>query len=172
MEIKEVFEGIDNFLNQFVLFKAIKFFLGFYIILMFVTIVLALIRMINKYAYLNTLLEGQEFKDVKSGVFQSRWGELMKLIEGENEAGWKAGVLDASLMLDEVLGTIGYAGDTLGQKLENILPEQLENLEKIKKANNVKNEIVNNKDFSISKEDARELVKIFEDALRFFEAID
>jgi hypothetical protein len=75
-------------------------------------------------------------------------------------------------MLNEVLEIIGYEGETLGKKLSNLIPEQLENLETIKQANEVKNEIVKNSEYKITKEEAEKLVNTFGDALKFFEAVN
>jgi hypothetical protein len=172
MEVLVALEDFNKFLNQFFWFKALKFLLGFYLIIMVLTIGLALTRMIKRYAYLNILLEGQEFKNVKPGIFQTRWDNLLNLINTENPDNWKAAVLESSVMLNEVLEIIGYEGETLGKKLSNLIPEQLENLETIKQANEVKNEIVKNSEYKITKEEAEKLVDTFGDALKFFEAVN
>lgn len=172
MDILGFLDDFNNFLDQFFWFRTFKFVLGLYLIIMVATLVLILIRMIKRYAYLNTLLSGQEFKNIKPGIFQSRWNRVNELMETENEDNWKAAILESSVMLNEVLGIIGYKGDTLGMKLAGIIPEQLENLEAIKKANDVKNEIVKNSEYKIKKEEAEKLVETFGDALKFFEAIN
>jgi len=172
MEFLAMLDDFNNFLGQFFWFKALKFILGFYLIIMILTIALALTRMIKRYAYLNTLLEGQEFKNIKSGVFQTRWDNVMNLIGTEDPDSWKAAVLESSVMLNEVLEIIGYEGETLGRKLSKLMPEQLEDLETIKKANEAKNEIVRNSEYKITKEEAEKLVDTFGDALKFFEAVN
>jgi hypothetical protein len=172
MEFLAMLDDFNNFLGQFFWFKALKFILGFYLIIMVLTIALALTRMIKRYAYLNTLLEGQEFKNIKSGVFQTRWDNVKNLIGTEDPDNWKAAVLESSVMLNEVLEIIGYEGETLGKKISGLTTEQLENLETIKKANEAKNEIVRNGEYRITKEEAEKLVDTFGNALRFFEAVN
>ena len=59
----------------------------------------------------------------------------------------------------------------MGEKLDGMLPSQLENLEEVKEANKVKNRIVNDESFAISQLDAKKIVDTFANALRFLEAI-
>jgi len=171
MEILKILENFSNFLNQFFWFRAFKFVLGLYLIIMTVTMVLALIRMVKKYAYWDALFAVQGSKNIKPRIFQSRWDKVMELIATENQVDWKAAVLESSMMLNEVLEAVGHEGKTLGQKLTETNSEQLENLETIKKANDIKNEIVRNSEYKISKQEAEEIVEIFGDALKFFEAV-
>ena len=102
---------------------------------------------------------------------QLRWDETKERIESQNPNEWKAAILESANMLNEVLGIIGYEGVVLGEKLEGMLPSQLENLEEVKEANKVKNRIVNDEDFVISQLEARKIVDTFANALRFLEAI-
>lgn len=172
MEIADVLKSFNDFLNQSLWFRAFKFVLGFYLIIMLATIILIFFRMIKRHSYLKLLFSGQEFENIKPEFFQSRWEKINNLLKGDNENEWKAAVLETSTMLDEVLKTIGYKdGNTLGQRLQNMAPEQLSNLEEVKKANDVKNEIVRNSGYKLSKKEAEELVDAFGEALKFFEAV-
>lgn len=168
MEVVEVF---NNYLEQFYWFKTFKFILGFYLIIMAITVALILFRLVKNYSYWTTLTVGQEFKKVSRGKFQMRWDGVMKRVNGSDENNWKVAVLEAAQMLDEVFKIVKYDGDTLGDKLENITTAQLENLEEVKGANEVKNKIVQDEKFQITQEEAQKTVKIFGDALKFFEAV-
>jgi CRISPR/Cas system CSM-associated protein Csm2 small subunit len=117
------------------------------------------------------LATGGDYK-IYPGKFQKRWNNVRRRITGENSNEWKAAVLEASQMLSEVLKSVGYPGDNLGEKLESMLPEQLDNLEDAKKANKIKNKIVKDENYELSQEEAKEAVDIFGESLSFFEAVD
>lgn len=168
MEAVEIF---SNYLDQFYWFRTFKFILGFYLIIMLITVSLILFRLVKKYSYWTTLTAGQEFKKVGRGKFQIKWEKVMKRVNGSEESDWKVAVLEAAQMLDEVFKIVKYDGDTLGDKLENITSAQLDNLEEVKGANEVKNKIVQDEKFQITQEEAKKTVAIFGDALKFFEAI-
>jgi hypothetical protein len=167
----EAIEIFNNYLEQLYWFRAFKFILGFYLIIMAITVALILFRLVKKYSYWTTLTAGQEFKKVGRGKFQIKWEKVMKRVNSSEEDSWKVAVLEAAQMLDEVFKIVKYDGDTLGDRLENITSAQLDNLEEVKGANEVKNKIVQDEKFQITQEEAKKAVTIFGDALKFFEAI-
>ncbi|MFO7807546.1 MAG: hypothetical protein R6V40_03970 [Candidatus Moraniibacteriota bacterium] len=169
MEIIEILENFNEFLEQSYLFRAFKFLLGFYLIVMFLTLLGVLFR-IGK-PYYTVLMTGSGYK-LSPGKFQKKWNKVRERVAGDNPSEWKAAVLEAGQMLNEVLKIIGYEGDNLGQKLVNMLPEHLDNLEDVKKANEVKNKIAKDESYELSREEAREVVDVFGEALSFFEAVD
>jgi hypothetical protein len=73
--------------------------------------------------------------------------------------------------LKEILDVIGYEGKNLGEKLDGMSPEQLRNLEEVKKANDTKNKIVKDDKYELTKEEAQETLSIFRDSLDFFEIL-
>lgn len=170
MDILEFLEKMNDTLEKSLGFKAFKMVLGFYLIMMAVAIALMIYRLATKLSYFVVLQHGQELPTAK-GKMQLRWDETKERIEGQNPNEWKAAILESANMLNEVLGIVGYEGGALGEKLEGMLPSQLENLEEVMEANKVKNRIVNDEDFSISQLDARKVVDTFANALRFLEAI-
>jgi len=121
--------------------------------------------------YWTILMTGQEFPVVKRKL-QARWEKTEKRLESPDANQWKAAILEAAQMLDEVLKIIGYKGQTLGERLNEMLPEQLENLEEVKAANEVKNNIVKDERYILSREEAQQVFSAFKKALRLFEAIE
>ena len=169
MEILEYLEKANNVLEVSFIFRGFKFVLGFYLILMAITISLMVWRMV-KIGYLTLLRTGQEFPVVK-GKMQQRWEEVQEWLRSNDPAQWNAAVLESATILNEILGTIGYAGQNLGEKLDVLLPNQMDNLEQAKEANKVKNKIVNDPDFRLKQQEAEQIVEVFAESLRYFEAI-
>ncbi|MFW5884806.1 MAG: hypothetical protein ACOCUF_01050 [Patescibacteria group bacterium] len=168
MEIIQIVEEINHFLEQSYLFRAFKFLLGFYLIVMFLTLLGVLFRIGRP--YYTALISGADY-NLTPGKFQKRWTEIEKRMDSADPDQWKAAILESAQILDEILGTIGYEGDNLGKKLDNMFPEQLRNLEEAKEANKIKNKIVKDDKYELTKEEAQKTMGIFRDSLDFFEIL-
>lgn len=48
----------------------------------------------------------------------SRWSHIKALIESPNESDWRQAIIEADIMLEEVLMQAGYQGATVGDKLK------------------------------------------------------
>ncbi len=171
--IEQIIQYLDQagaFLEQSFIFKGLKFVLAFYLIVMTVASILIIIRLV-KFQYLKVLLYGQE-APVTTGKMQKRWNKLEDRLDSTDPNQWKAAVLEAATMLSEILGIIGYEGETLGERLSHLQPAQLGNLEEVKEANKVKNKIVQDPHFNLSKVDAERMVGVFGKALEFYEAVN
>lgn len=170
MEIVEVLEKMNSFLGQSFVFQAIKSLLAFYMVVI-VFVIFGILFRIGK-IYWVVLTAGQEFPNITKGKFQKDWERVLALMNSQNFKDWKIAVLESSQMLDEILKISQYAGDTLGDKLNGMVDIQLKNLEQAKEANKIKNKVVQDDRFDISREEAQKIVEIFGDSLRFFEVID
>lgn len=169
MEIIEVLEQINSFLDQSFVFKTVKALLGFYMVVI-VLVLLGILFRTGK-TYWTVLISGQEFPNITKGKLQKRWEDILVLVNSNNPSSWKAAILESAQMLDEILKTIQYPGENLGERLNGMVEIQLKNLEQVKQANKIKNRIVQEDGFNVSKEEAQKIVEIFGDAMKFFEVI-
>ena len=71
----------------------------------------------------------------------SRWDEIMTLASGTNEGEWRRAILEADIMLFDVLRQIGYPGETVGDQLKNANPIQMTTLDLAWKAHKVRNDV-------------------------------
>jgi hypothetical protein len=65
---------------------------------------------------------------------------------------------------------MGYAGETLGERLKNLTSATLSNIEEIKATHQVRNNIVHDPDYRLSLDDTRAALAVFEQALRDLQA--
>ncbi len=70
-----------------------------------------------------------------------QWEVIQNHLASENPAEWKLAVLEADEMLDEVLARSGYQGETLGEKLKAINPQELKSYQDAWNAHKVRNQI-------------------------------
>lgn len=71
----------------------------------------------------------------------SRWSHIQTLIEGTSESEWRQAIIEADIMLDDVLKSYGYPGDTVAEKLKFGDPARFRTLQDAWDAHKVRNEI-------------------------------
>jgi hypothetical protein len=98
------------------------------------------------------------------------WAKIMAHLEVGTEAEYKLAVIEADLMLDDILKRMGYGGKTLGERLEKLTAATLPNIEQIWEAHKTRNNIVHDPDYRLSLDQARKTLAIYEQALRDLQA--
>ncbi len=169
MNLIDSLEAMNEFLNQSYYFKAFKFFLAFYLIVILLIIVGVIFRIWSD--YWASLFKGAGYKP-DLGKYQNRWNKVNQQAESNDPAQWSIAVLEGSQMLNEVLKAIGYEGDNLGERIAKLLPSQLDNIEKLKVVNELKNKIVKDPNFKITQEEAIQMRDVVGRALDTFEVIE
>jgi len=92
------------------------------------------------------------------------WEQIKKRIVSPAQQDWKLAVLEADTILNEILKMAGYLGRDLGKKLEILTKESLSNLDEIKKAHFLSDQIMKDPGMELKKEDAIVALKIYKKA--------
>jgi hypothetical protein len=71
----------------------------------------------------------------------SRTKDVLTHIESENPNDWKLAIIEADILLDNILIEHGYGGNSLGDRLKSISPESLSTLNDAWEAHKVRNRI-------------------------------
>lgn len=74
-------------------------------------------------------------------VEHSRWAYITQLIESPQQSDWRQAIIEADIMLDEVLTNNGYFGGSIGDKLKTANPARFMTLRNAWDAHKVRNEI-------------------------------
>ena len=104
------------------------------------------------------------FASANKGVSQSnRLKELYAHIDSDNPSDWKLGLIEADIILDEVLKQKGYAGTSLGERLRSISPTTMASLDDAWQAHKVRNQIAHGgPDFVLTHKLAKETTVQYE----------
>lgn len=94
--------------------------------------------------------------------FLKRWDAIKARTGSGNPSYYKAAILEADALADEMLGEIGYEGGNVGERLSLIMPGQLLSAERLQEAHKVRNRIIRDPDFTLPKEEAEELLAFYE----------
>jgi len=89
----------------------------------------------------------------------SRLTQIYAHIESSNPNDWKLAIIEADIILDDILKKRGYAGTSLGERLRSIAPSQLSSLDDAWEAHKVRNRIAHDgADFVLTQRLAEETI--------------
>lgn len=100
-----------------------------------------------------------------------QWFKIKARLDTGQESEFKLALIEADDLLSEVLKRLGYAGETLGERIEKITKASLSNIEDIKEAHKTRNNIVHDPDYRLTLEEAKKNTEIYENALSGLQAL-
>ena len=90
----------------------------------------------------------------------NRIEDMLKHSASDSPNDWKLAIIEADIILDEILKDAGYAGTSLGERLKSISPTQLQSLDDAWQAHKVRNQIAHaGSDFVLTKKLAEDTIK-------------
>lgn len=100
----------------------------------------------------------------------SRMQDILEFSTSSNPSDWKQAVIEADIILDEVLEQRGFEGGSLGERLKNISSQQLATLNDAWEAHKIRNRIAHDgSDFILTKRIAQETIVRYQ---RVFDELD
>lgn len=88
-----------------------------------------------------------------------RLEDVLVHLESPSPNDWKLAIIEADIMLDELLKQRGFAGNTLGERLKSISPNQMESLSDAWEAHKVRNRIAHDgADFVLTRRIAEDTI--------------
>ena len=98
-----------------------------------------------------------------------KWNKIIKKLESNKESEYKLAVIEADNLLDDALKNIGYKGETVKEKLEQLEPAILPNIDEVRQAHQIRNDIVYDPDYQLTLDRATKVLDIYEKAFRSLE---
>lgn len=101
-----------------------------------------------------------------------RWEHIQSLIEGNSPSEWREAIIEADIMLDDVLAKEGYVGDGVGEKLKSADSTELKTLQNAWEAHKVRNQIAHQGSmYDLSDTVAQRTIAHYEAVFREFKVI-
>ena len=101
-------------------------------------------------------------------VHNKRWSKIQSLIRSYNSNDWKQAIIEADIILDEMLKKMGYKGNSIGDRLKTVEPSDFTTLDSAWEAHKFRNRIAHGSDYNISKDEAEEVIKRYEEVFKEF----
>lgn len=106
------------------------------------------------------------------GSRNERWQEVLDLVNSEDPKHWRLSIMEADIMLDELLKRSGFMGDTLGERLKAADPASFRMLDEAWEAHRVRNQVAHEgSDFILSQREARRAVELYRKVFEAYNVI-
>lgn len=99
-------------------------------------------------------------------AYNSRWDEIRRHVNSFVEAEWKLAVIEGDKFVDDVLKTAGFPGESMGERLMLIKPDQIMNLQYLWDAHKLRNLLVHDPHFRLTHQQAVFAINAYESVLR------
>ncbi len=106
------------------------------------------------------------------GAVNQRWQHIEELIDGTTASEWREAIIEADIMLDDILAQQGYVGDGVGERLKSVEPTDIKTLQDAWEAHKVRNQIAHQgSSFDLTESLARRTVARYSSVFRELNAI-
>lgn len=171
-----------QFIIDLIPYYLLKFFANWIVFSVLISAVLiALIVMVslnlsNNKKKLFALYSVNETKDVvkdKDEIMQNpKWLQVQKHIDSENSSDWKLAILEADIMLAEMLDKFALPGDSVGEKLKAVEKSDFNTIEQAWEGHKIRNAIAHEgSEFVISQREAKRVIDLFKQVFDEFKLI-
>jgi hypothetical protein len=101
-----------------------------------------------------------------------RWERILALAGSSQESDWRRAILEADIMLGEVLTERGYLGESIGEQLRTANPLQFRTLDLAWRAHKMRNEIAHRGEaFALGERDVRATIDLYRRVFEEFEVL-
>jgi hypothetical protein len=108
--------------------------------------------------------------DVKQNrVLADRWGRVQKFVTSDNSNDWRQAILEADIMLEDVLTSLGYQGEGIGEKLRRVEKGDMKSLEEAGEAHGVRNRVAHDgAAFPLTQHEALRVINMYKKVFEEF----
>ncbi|MDD3531357.1 MAG: hypothetical protein PHV99_02085 [Candidatus Pacebacteria bacterium] len=118
--------------------------------------------------FYSTIIPSSETK----GAMHPRWEHIQTLLEGAGMSEWREAIVEADIMLDNLLTKEGYTGAGVGEKLKSVDETEFKTLQDAWEAHKVRNQIAHQgSTFDLSQVVAQRTIARYENVFREFGVI-
>lgn len=105
-------------------------------------------------------------------VVNSKWQSIINHIDSMNENDWRIAIIEADIMLAELLDKLSLPGDTIGEKLKAVEKSDFRTLDDAWEAHKIRNKISHDgQTFMMNQRDAKIVIGLYENVFKEFDII-
>ena len=104
---------------------------------------------------------------------QMRWNRITEQIHSDNEQNWRLAILEADIMLGELLDVLGYRGETMGDKMRHVERADFNTIDLAWDAHRTRNKIAHEgTSLLLNSREARRIINLYEQVFREFKFVE
>ena len=101
-----------------------------------------------------------------------KWKIVEEHINSDDPNKWKLAILEADILLNELLESLNLPGEGIGEKLKNVEASDFDHIEEAWEAHKIRNAIAHQgSDFLLTQRESKRVIKLYESVFREFELI-
>lgn len=154
------------------IFSNLKMLGGFLSLILFLLFIINFIRtdkfLRTKIKLLKAIVPPEAAQESPLG---SRWSEIQRHLNSTKEAEWKFALIEADNLVDYILRSSGYPGDTMGDRLKNIDKSQIVTLDGLWEAHKIRNRLAHDMNYFLRYGEAKRAVQLYEKTLKELNAL-
>jgi hypothetical protein len=101
-----------------------------------------------------------------------RWEKVKEHVASENPNDWRLAIIEADIMLDELVTRMGYQGQTLGDRLKQATRGDIQSIDAAWEAHKVRNQIAHaGSDYILTQREAQRVIDLYASVFREFKYI-
>lgn len=92
-----------------------------------------------------------------------RWRDVLRHVSSENKNDWRQAILEADVMLDDVITSRGYSGESLGEKMKQVKRNDINSIEEAWEAHKYRNRVAHEgSSFDLTHRDVKRVIGLYE----------
>lgn len=172
--ISQFFHSLPYYaVNLFAKFAVFSFFISIALAII-VAIYLRKYVMMRKKIISKILPAGGESDGVEDSkkMENPKWLLVEKHINSENPSDWKLAILEADIMLSELLESLALPGESIGEKLKAVEQSDFSSIEQAWEAHKIRNAIAHEgSDFVITERETKRIINLYKKVFDEFQVI-
>jgi len=101
-----------------------------------------------------------------------RWDKVVEHVKSDNPNDWRVAILEADILLDELVTKMGLMGNTLGERLKQAARGDFRSLDAAWEAHRTRNEIAHaGSDYVLTKRETERVIGLYEEVFREFRVL-
>jgi hypothetical protein len=114
---------------------------------------------------------GYETIEKANPELENKWIKVTAKIESDNESDWRQAIMEADIILEDILIKLGYQGDSIGERLKRANKGDFNTLDQAWEAHKIRNLIAHEgSSHPLTKFEARRVINLYQQVFReFFE---
>lgn len=119
-----------------------------------------------KFRAMEDLNEFIKFEPYGSDKYVKEWKKIMKRFDTGIEAEYKLAIIETDTMLGDILERMGYNEETIEKSLNKVTSAEIPNIDDLKEARRIRNGVIHDPDYQLSKEKAKEVMDVYQESFR------
>lgn len=167
----DILKSVMDWLNQFAIFRALVWFLGVYVVVLIIDIILLLATRGLGEDIRKRLYGAVDRPEDSPFVLRSRWKKIEARLAKGSVSEYKVAILEADQLVDVVLAQMGYSGDNLQERISQLLALGIDRAATVNEAHALRNRIIYEPDFSIDRAETERILGLYKEFLEKWEAL-